>query len=177
VDSNKFARYKAHNRCAKRWGYPIKQLCEDRPDCTSKCSFCSRCNKVCPDFDEQVCDRLYSPLYVCDGCFKERQCVMRKKYYLHKQAHEAYREALTESRSGASITEDELIYLDNLVSPLIKQGQSGTPHLRPQRRQPDRKREDPLPLRGRWSAPSEEHRHAAGLPNKATQNKNCGTQS
>jgi IS30 family transposase len=124
VDSNKFARYKAHNRCAKRWECHIKQLCEDRPDCTSKCSFCSRCNKICADFDEQVCDRLYSPPYVCDGCVEEGRCVMRKKYYLHKQAHEAYRETLVESRSGANITEDELIYLDNLVSPLIKRGQS-----------------------------------------------------
>ena len=70
VDSNKFARYKAHNRCTKRWGCPIKQLCEDRPDCTSKCSFYSRCNKICPDFDELVCDRLYSPPYVCDGCLR-----------------------------------------------------------------------------------------------------------
>jgi IS30 family transposase len=49
---------------------------------------------------------------------------MKKKYYLHKKAHEAYREALVESRSGANLTEDELIYLDNLVSPLVRRGQS-----------------------------------------------------
>jgi IS30 family transposase len=49
---------------------------------------------------------------------------MRKNYYLHKKAHEAYREALVESRSGANITEDELQYIDSLVSPLVKRGQS-----------------------------------------------------
>jgi IS30 family transposase len=49
---------------------------------------------------------------------------MRKKYYFHKQAHEAYRETLVESRIGANITEDELLYLDELVSPLVMRGQS-----------------------------------------------------
>jgi IS30 family transposase len=50
--------------------------------------------------------------------------VLRKKYYLHKKAHEAYREMLVESRTGANITEDDLLYLDELVSPLIRRGQS-----------------------------------------------------
>jgi len=54
----------------------------------------------------------------------EYQCVLRKKYYLHSKAHEAYREMLVESRIGANITEDELITLDEFVSPLLKRGQS-----------------------------------------------------
>jgi IS30 family transposase len=49
---------------------------------------------------------------------------MRKKYYFYKQAHEAYRETLVESRIGANITEDELLYIDELVSPLVIRGQS-----------------------------------------------------
>jgi IS30 family transposase len=49
---------------------------------------------------------------------------MRKKYYLHRKAHEAYREMLVESRVGANITEDELLYLDEFISPLIMRGQS-----------------------------------------------------
>jgi IS30 family transposase len=39
-------------------------------------------------------------------------------------AHRTYRKILTESREGANITEEELISLDELVSPLIRQGQS-----------------------------------------------------
>jgi len=50
--------------------------------------------------------------------------VLRKKYYLHRKAHEAYREMLVESRVGANITEDELLALDKIVSPLIMRGQS-----------------------------------------------------
>ena len=122
--SDRFPPYRTHNRCVKRAACGRKQLCEDKPDCVRVCSRCNLCNKVCPDFDEQLCRKLFDPPYCCNGCFEESQCVMRKKYYLHKKAHEAYREALVESRSGANITEDELIYLDNLVSPLIKRGQS-----------------------------------------------------
>ena len=123
-DSDKFPPYRIHNRCAKRHTCAIRQLCPDKPDCTRKCSRCNHCNKACPDFDEQVCFRLYDPPYCCNGCFEESRCVMRKKYYLHKQAHEAYREALVESRSGINMSEDELLYLDSLVSPLVKRGQS-----------------------------------------------------
>ena len=123
-DVNKFAPYRPHNRCVKRTGCNIRQLCTDMVDCTRKCSLCNQCNTVCPDYEEQVCLRLYDPPYVCNGCVEESRCVMRKKYYFHKQAHEAYREHLIGSRQGANITEDELLYLDELVSPLIKRGQS-----------------------------------------------------
>jgi len=49
---------------------------------------------------------------------------LRKRYYLHKKAHQAYREMLAESRSGANISEDELRTLDEFVSPLLINGQS-----------------------------------------------------
>jgi IS30 family transposase len=50
--------------------------------------------------------------------------VLRKKYYINRKAHEAYRENLVEARVGANITEDGLIALDEVVSPLIMRGQS-----------------------------------------------------
>ncbi|MCL1810545.1 MAG: IS30 family transposase, partial [Clostridiales bacterium] len=62
--------------------------------------------------------------YVCNGCFEESRCVLRKKYYINKKAHEAYRETLVESRAGANISEGELLALDEFVSPLIRRGQS-----------------------------------------------------
>lgn len=75
-------------------------------------------------YEEEVCLRLFEPPYVCNGCLDESRCVLKKRYYLHRQAHEAYREMLVESRSGANITEEELHALDAFVSPLIKRGQS-----------------------------------------------------
>jgi len=124
AESEKFAAHRPHNRCVKRVECQRVQLCEDKPDCTRRCSLCGRCNKVCPAFDEEICLRLFEPPYVCNGCPDERKCVLKKRYYQHKQAHEAYREMLVESRQGANITEEELLELDDFVSPLIKRGQS-----------------------------------------------------
>jgi IS30 family transposase len=121
---DKYAQYLPHNRCVKRKECNNRYLCLEKSDCTRQCSLCSKCNKVCPDYEEQVCYRLYDPPYVCNGCIEESKCVMRKKYYFHRKAHEAYRETLVESRVGANITEDELLYLDELVSPLVMRGQS-----------------------------------------------------
>jgi IS30 family transposase len=124
-ESNKFAAYYPKNRCTKRTDCHRDQLCDDKPNCTrQKCSTCNRCNEVCPAYEEEVCYRLYEPPYCCNGCTDERRCVLKKKYYLHKKAHEAYREMLVEARAGANITEEELFELDEFISPLIKQGQS-----------------------------------------------------
>jgi IS30 family transposase len=124
LSTDKYAPYRPHNRCINRTNCNVRQLCDSYPDCDRKCSTCNRCNKICTDFEEQTCYKLFDPPYCCNGCFEERQCVMRKKYYLHKKAHEAYREMLVESRVGANITEDELRYLDEFISPLIMRGQS-----------------------------------------------------
>jgi hypothetical protein len=103
----------------------IQHLCGNaKPRCKKRCSLCGLCNELCAEYEEQVCYRLYEPPYVCNGCAEESKCTLRKKYYLHKPAHEAYREMLVESRVGVNITEEELLALDELVSPLIRRGQS-----------------------------------------------------
>jgi len=124
IDSNKYAPYRIRNRCVKRENCQKRYLCMDKPKCSKRCATCTLCNELCEDYEEQECYKLYEPPYVCNGCIEERQCVLRKKYYLHKKAHEAYREMLVQTRTGANITEDELNYLDELVSPLIQRGQS-----------------------------------------------------
>jgi len=124
IESNNYAPYRVHNRCTKKNVCAKVQICADKPNCVRKCSTCNYCNAVCEEYEEQVCYRLYEPPYVCNSCLEERQCVLRKKYYLHKKAHEAYREMLVESRVGANITEDELLELDTWVSPLVLRGQS-----------------------------------------------------
>lgn len=124
IESNKYAPYRVHNRCAKRNVCQKQQICADKPNCTRRCSSCNYCNAVCEEYEEQQCLRLYDPPYVCNGCMEESQCVLRKKYYIHKKAHEAYREMLVESRVGANISEYELLNLDEIVSPLVMRGQS-----------------------------------------------------
>jgi len=124
VTSNKFAPYRIRNRCTKRSACQKQYLCYDKTLCTKRCSTCNLCNELCPEFEEQLCYKLLEPPYVCNGCPDEFQCVLRKKYYLNQKAHEAYRETLVESRTGANITSDELLSLDELVSPLVRRGQS-----------------------------------------------------
>lgn len=124
IPSSKGAFGRITNRCISREFCNRRQLCLDKPDCTRRCSTCRACNPLCPDFVEEICSKLASPPYVCNGCADETTCVLRKSYYLHKLAHRNYREILAESREGANITEEELISLDELVSPLIRQGQS-----------------------------------------------------
>jgi len=126
IASDKSAYGRAANRCIMRKDCIKRQICEDKPDCDRKCSACKLCNSMCPDFEEELCLRLYDPPYVCNGCQDEQKCTLRKRYYLYKKAHQAYREMLAESRSGANITEDELRALDEFVSPMLINGQS--PH-------------------------------------------------
>jgi len=122
--SDKFAPHRIHNRCAFRKDCQRRYLCLDKPDCTRRCASCHSCNQFCNDYQEEVCWRLSEPPYTCNGCLDEHLCVLRKRYYLHKKAHEAYREMLIESRTGANITQDELLTLDTFISPLIRRGQS-----------------------------------------------------
>ena len=124
IISDKTARYRIRNRCVRRADCNKYYLCGDKLQCARRCSACNLCNEVCPDFEEQICYKLFEPPYVCNGCLEEYQCVLRKQYYINKKAHEAYRETLVESRLGANITEDELLALDEFVSPLIRRGQS-----------------------------------------------------
>jgi IS30 family transposase len=124
IVSDKGARYRIRNRCVRRANCNRYNLCEDKSQCTRRCSACNLCNEICPDFEEQICGKLFESPYCCNGCLDEYQCVLRKKYYINRKAHEAYRETLIESRVGANITEVELLALDEMVSPLIMRGQS-----------------------------------------------------
>lgn len=123
--SNKSALGRIPNRCVHRRNCTKLLLCEDHPNCAKRrCSTCNLCNLRCPDFVEEHCQRLASPPYVCNGCESEYLCTLRKKYYLHKLAQAAYKELLSESRTGVNIAQEELLRLDEFISPLIQNGQS-----------------------------------------------------
>jgi len=125
VPSNKSAVGRIRNRCVHRRNCTKFYLCEGKPNCKKqRCSTCHLCNSVCPDFVEELCQRLDRPPYVCNGCETEHVCTLRKRYYLHQSAQTTYKKLLKESRVGANISEEELLRLDGFISPLIKNGQS-----------------------------------------------------
>lgn len=117
-----------YNNCRNQFHCKKTCLCIscNAPRHYSYCHFCSMCNKVCTDFEPQVCTRLAKSPHVCNGCGKIGECNFEKRLYIAASAQEEYRTTLVESRSGISFTEDELTALDELISPLIKQNQS--PH-------------------------------------------------
>jgi IS30 family transposase len=88
------------------------------------CVMCSKCNTVCPDFIEENCKVLTKPPYVCNACHSIRSCTLRKQFYDAKEAQKAYESIRSESRQGIDLTPEELVRLDGVVSPLVKQGQS-----------------------------------------------------
>jgi len=74
--SDKGAFGRVTNRCVLR-GCSTRQLCEDKPDCVKRCSTCRLCNSKCPQFKEEVCAKLATAPYVCNGCGQEARCVLR----------------------------------------------------------------------------------------------------
>lgn len=88
------------------------------------CALCGLCNDSCPDFIEEVCKNLSKPPYVCNGCKSIRSCTLRKQTYDAKEAQKDYEENRSNSRTGVDLTAEELRRIDDIISPLIRQGQS-----------------------------------------------------
>ena len=64
------------------------------------------------------------PPYVCNPCYCYAQCRKIKYVYVASEAQKKYETSLVSTRQGSNISEEALTKLDNLVTPLIKQGQS-----------------------------------------------------
>lgn len=124
VTVDKFPPYRTKNRCINRINCTLYGICEDKPNCTRQCSFCSNCNKYCNSFKEEQCHLLKSSPYVCNGCDSRNKCVLKKAYYYAEKANENYHKILCDSRKGYNMRTSELKQIDEVVSPLLKKGQS-----------------------------------------------------
>lgn len=125
AESDKGAAFRVTNRCAFRMECERRRVCAHcLYDGDRRCKFCRLCNSDCPAFVEQKCARLDSPPFVCNGCADERRCVLRKRYYSHGRAQANYEALLSESRTGANVTEGELLAFDALLRDLTAKGQS-----------------------------------------------------
>jgi len=124
-------RSRGFNPCAKRNRCDKTGLCKE--GCLPAgmawhyepyCAGCSKCNDVCLDFVEEKCKTLTKAPYVCNACRSIRSCTLRKQVYDAKEAQQAYENTRSESRKGIDLTPEELTRLDDIVAPLVKQGQS-----------------------------------------------------
>lgn len=98
------------NPCKFKWGKSCKQ--------------CTGCFTHCPDFEEKHCIKLQKPPYVCNGCKERNGCKLRRHLYDAKFAQTEYETVRSESRQGFATTPAELRRIDDVIAPLVKQGQS-----------------------------------------------------
>ena len=97
-----------------------------KENCNLFCRLCRvyRCSDICKECQPQQCARLEKAPYVCNGCGKRVSCRMDKKIYSSKYADDCYREVLVSCREGINQTPESIQRMNDVLTPLIKQGQS-----------------------------------------------------
>lgn len=118
--------YNAKNFCIHRYHCKKTNACGKILLCGIKCTSCPTCNQTCKDFEKERCKRLDKAPYVCNGCSKKiNHCTIAHKYrYDARFADRKYRELLSDSRAGINMTKRQLHQKDQIITPLIEQGQS-----------------------------------------------------
>ncbi len=112
------------NPCIHRNDCEKTYVCKNCYSNGRKCRFCKECIKHCEDFEEDECPRLSKPPYVCNGCKDRQKCTLRKFVYSPVRADNAYKTTLSENRKGFAIDPEELERINQIISPLVKNGQS-----------------------------------------------------
>ncbi len=104
--------------------------CRERHVCgLDKCKYvCRYCYKkdptpYCIFYKSWKCSKPSKPPYVCNACSCFNTCKLDKYQYIATKAQSAYEKDLTKSRIGINMTPNELVELNNLISPLILKGQ------------------------------------------------------
>ena len=109
--------------CEHKHGCDVTNLCSS--GCNRPCARCieRNCTRICGLYMPRQCIRHKKFPYVCNGCEKGI-CLYGHFRYSAKIADAKYRESLTSSREGIDISAREFQHLDQLISPLCKNGQS-----------------------------------------------------
>ena len=94
--------------------------------CQYSCKSCRSvdCSSVCADFSAAACPRLDKAPYVCVNCSRQNSCSYQQAFYHAQKAHAMYRSELSESRKGICTDSEQLAKINEIVSPLLKKGQS-----------------------------------------------------
>lgn len=117
---------KAFNDCKHAFFHQCqhKHICNLCYSPKRPCWSCAKCLEHCISYVKYSCPKIKKPPYVCNGCSERRNCCLEKSFYRASKAQQEYETLKSESRSGIALSEGELKHLDNVISPLIKQGQS-----------------------------------------------------
>lgn len=115
--------------CYRRKACQIRFLCQ-KEDCFKLCKFCysaacnGDCRSICPEYKPRVCKQIRKAPFVCNGCPKFRRCHLQHALYSAQQADQASYELRISSRDGINQSPADIAMLDQLISPLLKKGQS-----------------------------------------------------
>ena len=105
-----------------------RNLCstESKYTCFSRCKTCTEysCSDLCHDYISAHCPALDKPPYVCNCCPEEKNCRRSHAYYTAHRAHADYAKTLSSSRKGIRTDVKRLLEINDLLAPLILQGQS-----------------------------------------------------
>lgn len=101
--------------------------CKHRKNCDLLItSTAKQCSTSCPNYEIESCSlfdkKNSSP--VCNSCPRIARCRLVKKSYKANVAELKYEDRIVTSRSSSRITSEHLSFLNNLFTPLMKQGQS-----------------------------------------------------
>ena len=117
--------------CIHRKTCKIVCLCDEQ--CGIVCKFCRkpdmRCINICPGYETAECEKLKKPPYVCNGCVKKANCLMPRKFYSSKYAHDEYRSVLVDCRVGINQTPESIQAMNDLLVPLIKEKHQSIGHI------------------------------------------------
>lgn len=116
----------SYNACLLRFDCDLKNICRDTrcKKRLSSCKFCKHCNENCKYFKEDICEKLNFHPYVCNNCSRKSKCTLTKRYYSAKTAQKNYEKILVESRLGIENSMEEILRIDNIITPLTHKGQS-----------------------------------------------------
>jgi IS30 family transposase len=112
------------NDCANRDDCRKSRICSNEECERPFCCGCQFCFHVCSDYIRERCRLTQRPPYTCNGCKARRSCTLEKVLYKAGVAHKSADDVLRDTRKGIDMTEEERKRLDDIISPLVKKGQS-----------------------------------------------------
>ena len=117
----------ARSRCKFRYECIFDDVSQcPAPRCPKRvCSLqCAQCAQYCDRYEPEICPKLLKPPYVCNGCDDRggNNCLLQNRMYIAEYAHKMYKQTLSESRTGISLSKEEFQFIADNIIPLIKNG-------------------------------------------------------
>jgi len=103
-----------------------KGMCgADEYACHYFCKHCRGvdCTKICDKYQSVACRKPERPPYVCNTCKERKLCIKDKYIYSAQYADAASSRRRSESRQGIRLTDEQKVFVDELVTRLVRKGQ------------------------------------------------------